>query len=209
MLTLPQATATCKQEWHFRFQVQNRTRDWTDSNIHTQPFYGSLDFVWDNPGEPVLEKTSTHSHLLCLSVVPYLLLPSIMIHGILPVQFTCLTVFFHNLSPRFFWSTSWPGTLHFILHTSLHSVASSFRSTCPYHRNLFCCSTEIMSSNPSLSLNPLLGTLSCSLTPHIRVTILISARWSATSFSYYGDQYTLKNMPVAWRGDNTLNKKPS
>ena len=20
---------------------------------HTQPFYGSVDFVWDNPGEPV------------------------------------------------------------------------------------------------------------------------------------------------------------
>ena len=36
---------------------------------------------------------------------------------------------------------------------------SSFRSTCPYHRNLFCCSTEIMSSNPTLFLNPLLGTL--------------------------------------------------
>ena len=38
---------------------------------------------------------------------------------------------------------------------------SSFRSI--YHCNLFCCITEIMSSNPSLSLNPLLGTLPCSL----------------------------------------------
>jgi len=28
---------------------------------------------------------------------------------------------------------------------------SSFRNTCPYHCNLFCCTTEIMSSNPSLS----------------------------------------------------------
>jgi len=28
-----------------------------------QPFYGSLDFVRDNPGEPVLEETFTHSHL--------------------------------------------------------------------------------------------------------------------------------------------------
>jgi len=37
---------------------------------------------------------------------------------------------------------------------------SSFHSTCPNHHNLLCCSTEIMSSNPSLSLNPLLGTLS-------------------------------------------------
>jgi len=36
---------------------------------------------------------------------------------------------------------------------------SSFRSTCPYHRNLFCCSINITSSIPSLSLNSLLGTL--------------------------------------------------
>jgi len=35
---------------------------------------------------------------------------------------------------------------------------SSFRSTCPYHCNLFCCSTEIISSNPSLSHNSFLGT---------------------------------------------------
>ena len=39
---------------------------------------------------------------------------------------------------------------------------SSFHNTCPYHRNLFCCSIEIMSSNPSLCLNSLLGILSCS-----------------------------------------------
>jgi len=30
---------------------------------HTQPFYGSLDFAQDNPGEPVPEETFTHSHL--------------------------------------------------------------------------------------------------------------------------------------------------
>jgi len=41
-----------------------------------------------------------------------------------------------------------------------------------------------MSSNPSLSLNPLVGTLSCSLMPHIHLTILISACWCATSFSF-------------------------
>jgi len=35
--------------------------------------------------------------------------------------------------------------------------SSSFRSTCPCHH----CSTEIISSNPSLSLNPLLGTIIC------------------------------------------------
>jgi len=56
---------------------------------------------------------------------------------------------------------------------------SSFRSTCPYHRNLFCCSINTISSIPSLSLNSLLGTLSFTLTLHIHLTILISARWSA------------------------------
>jgi len=61
---------------------------------------------------------------------------------------------------------------------------SSFHSRCLYHRNLFCCSTEIMSSDASLSLNPLLVTLSCSLMPHIHLTILISACWSATSFFF-------------------------
>ena len=68
------------------------------------------------------------------------------------------------------------------IHFFTQSV-SSFRSTCPYHRNLFCCSTciSIISSIPSLSVNSLLGTLSFTLTLHIHLTILISARWSATS----------------------------
>jgi len=56
---------------------------------------------------------------------------------------------------------------------------------------VFCCSTEIMSSNPSLSLNSLLGTLSCSFTQHIHLTILISALWSATSFSFLMGQVSL------------------
>jgi len=51
---------------------------------------------------------------------------------------------------------------------------ASFHRTCPYYHNLFCCSTKIMSSNPSLSVNPFLRTLSFSLTPQIHLTILIS-----------------------------------
>jgi len=34
-------------------------------------FYGSLDFVQDNPGEPVPEETFTYSHLLWSSIIPY------------------------------------------------------------------------------------------------------------------------------------------
>jgi len=85
------------------------------------------------------------------------------------VQFTCPTVFFHNLCPSFLWSTSWPSTLHFILHTLLHpTIIAAYAH---YDCNLFCCSTETTSPNPSLSLNPL-------LTSHIHLTILISARSS-------------------------------
>ena len=82
-----------------------------------------------------------------------------------------------------------PSTSYFI-HFFTQSV-SSFHSTCPYHRNLFCCSVNIISSIPSLSLNSLLGTLSFTLTLHIHLIILISARWSATSFSFLTGQVWL------------------
>jgi len=48
-----------------------------------------------------------------------------------------------------------------------------------------------MSSNTSLSLYPLLGILSRSFTPHIHLTILISARWNATSLSFLTGQVSL------------------
>ena len=81
----------------------------THAHMHAEPFYGFVDFIRNNPGEPVSEETFTHSHLLWWSsIVPNLLHPSNTIDGILPVQFMLLTVFFHNLSPSFLWSTSWP-----------------------------------------------------------------------------------------------------
>jgi len=49
-------------------------------------------FVQDDPGEPVPDETFIHSHLSWSSIIPYLLPPSITIHGILPVQFMCLAV---------------------------------------------------------------------------------------------------------------------
>ena len=122
-------------------------------------------------GQPRWAGTRRKIHPLTIIVVinhPYLLPPSTTIRGILPIQSTCLTVFIHNLSPSFLWSTSWPGTLHFILHF-LHPIIVFFSQHMPNYRNLFCCSTKIMTSNPSLSLNPLLGILSCSFKPHITV----------------------------------------
>jgi len=66
---------------------------------------------------------------------------STTIHSILNIQFTCLTFLFcttslHGLPLGLTPSTSY--SLHFFIQT-----LSSFRSTCPYNRNLFCCSTEI------------------------------------------------------------------
>jgi len=57
-----------------------------------------------------------------------------------------------------------------------------------------------LSSDPSLSFNPLLGILSCSFTPHIHLTILISAHWSATSFSFLMGQVSLSFMVLAHLG---------
>jgi len=66
-------------------------------------------------------------------------------------------------------STSY--SIHFFTQSE-----SSFHSTCPYHCSLFCCSINIISPIPSLSLNSSLRTLSFTLTLHIHLTILISAR---------------------------------
>jgi len=37
---------------------------------NTQPFYGSVEFVRDNKGEPVPEETFTHSHSSWSSIIP-------------------------------------------------------------------------------------------------------------------------------------------
>jgi len=134
----------------------------------------------DYPGEPVPEETFTPSHLFWSSIIFYHLPPSTTIYSILPAQIKWLTVFLHNFSPSPLWFTSWSGTLHFILHTFLHPIAVFFCSTCPYQHNLFRCSTEIMSSNPSLSLNPLLGTVCCCFMPHIQLKYMVRFKYNIT-----------------------------
>ena len=81
-------------------------------------------------------------------------------------------------------STSY--SMHFFTQSS-----SSFHGTCPYQRSLFCCNANAMSYIPSLSLSSLLGNLSFSLMPHIHLTVLIFACWSATTFSFLTGQVSL------------------
>jgi len=83
--------------------------------------------------------------------------PSTAIRSILPVQFTCLTVFLHKLSPSPIWSLGLEPSTSCSIHFFTQSL-SSLHNKCPYHRNLFCCSAEITSSNSSLYLNSLPGT---------------------------------------------------
>jgi len=84
------------------------------------------------PGWAGTRRTFTHSHLSWSSTILHQLPPSTIIHSILPVQFMCLTVFSHNISPSPILSTSWSGT-----STFLHPIIVFFCNTCPYHSNLF------------------------------------------------------------------------
>jgi len=110
------ATSQCVSVQHSIRQGGNEFIYYYNYNHFTAPWTFSRSTL----GEPVPEETFTHSHLSWSSIIPYLHPPSFTIHDILLVQFMCLTVFFHNFSSSFLCSTSWPATLHFILHTFLH-----------------------------------------------------------------------------------------
>ena len=106
-------------------------------------------FVPDYPSEPGPEVTFSHSHLSWSTIILYLLPPStISLFKLCAWQSFCITsvqVFFGlSLAP----STSY--SIYFLTQS-----LSSFRNTCPYQCNLFCCSTNIMSYNPSLSFSQL------------------------------------------------------
>jgi len=65
---------------------------------------------------------------------------------------------------------------------------SSFCNTCPYHHKLFCYSMYrdyviILVSQPFTWIS-----ISFSFMPHIHLTILISACWSDTTFSFFTGQ---------------------
>jgi len=98
---------------------------WIPYCTHTHNHFTAL-WIW--PGTTQVsqyQKKHSPTHTYC-SHQSALSASSITIQGILPVQFTRLTLFFHNLSPSFLWSTSWPGTIHFILHTFLHPIIVIF-----------------------------------------------------------------------------------
>ena len=100
---------------------------------HIQPFYGSLDFVQDNLREPVPQKKHSPTHTYRghnLSLICFVHLLQSMASCSIYVPDT-----YHNIS-KFLWSTSWPGTLHFILHTFHHPITLLFAAHA--HTNATC-----------------------------------------------------------------------
>jgi len=106
--------------------------------MHTQPFFGSL-----SRSTRVCQYLKKHSSTHTPPHLPRTIASS--------WQSLCTT------SNHVLWPTSGSGA-YFILHTLLHPIIIILSHTCPYHRNLFCCSSDIMSTIPCVSLNSLFET---------------------------------------------------
>jgi len=107
--------------------------------LQLQPFYGSLDLVWDNMGEPVPKELFTHSHLSWSSIIPYLLPP--WLRSMASSLFN-LCAWQSSLQVFFGLPLGLAAPTEYSIHFFTKSL-SSFCSTCPYHCNLFCCITKI------------------------------------------------------------------
>jgi len=117
----------------------------------TFPYWGGYPATFD-----VLHASG---RVMLMKVPPILGPPSTTIHSILQVQFTCLTVIFHNLSPGpLVYLLVWNPLFH-TPHISSLNHYLFFCKTCPRHRNLFCWSNKIMWPIPNLSLSSILGNL--------------------------------------------------
>jgi len=93
------------------------------------------------PGLPGWAGTRRNIQISWSSTIFYQLPPSTMIHSILPILCTISLQVLLSL----------PLALEPSIPYSIHP--SSLCSVCPYHHNLFCCSTEIMLPIPTLFLN--------------------------------------------------------
>jgi len=119
-----------------------------------QPFYGSLDFVRDYPTwvcqyekkhSPTYTYPDRQSSFICfLHLLQSMASSRYSLHA---RQSFCTTSDQVFLGLPLGLASSSSYSMHFFTQS-----LSYFHSTFPCHCNLFCCSTEIISSNPSLSL---------------------------------------------------------
>ena len=112
-------------------------------------------FVQDYPGERYQKKHSPTHHPDHHPVfISFFHLPQSIASSLFKLrawQYFCTTSFHVLFGLPLGLGPSTSYSIHFFMQS-----VSSFRSTCPYHCNLFCCSINIISSIPSLSLNSLL-----------------------------------------------------
>jgi len=145
----------------------------TNYKQQQQSIYGPLSGITQES-----QHQKKHSPTTILIIIHSLSASSICYDPQYPTCSNCMlgNLFAQPLSTSFLvYLLVWSPPTSYSIHFFTQSV-SSFRNKCPYHRKLFCYSINIISSIPSLSLNSLLGTLSFTLTLHIHLTILISAR---------------------------------
>jgi len=154
--------------------------------LHTQPFYGSLDFC---PGQPGWAGTRRNIH------------PLLSWSSIIPICFCHLlrsmaSSLFSPCALQSFCTISKFSLVYLLTwHPPLHTPYISSPNHCllfAAHTITTCFAVVLRLCHLILvSLSALLGTLSCNFTPHINLTILISALWSATSFSFITGQVSL------------------
>jgi len=169
---------SARQCWHFKRNQQQ----------HTQPFYGPLSGTTRVSRYQKKHPPTHHPEHHPIFISFFHLLQSIASSLVK----LCAWQYFRTTSLHVLFGLPLglePSTSYSTYISSPNQA--SFCSTCTYLCNMFCCSINIISSIPTLSLNSLLGTLSFTLTLHIHLTILISARWSATSFSFLTGQVSL------------------
>ena len=136
-----------------------------------QPFNGRLSgTTWVGRYQ---KKIFTRSHPSWSTYFLYHLSLFATVHGILFIQLTCLTVL-SNEQPLSRSSLVFPLVLNRKLHTPCISSPNHHHLFAAHDRTNAACTAAI--SMLCLCLSSLLGSLSFSLTPHIHLTILISAR---------------------------------
>ena len=123
-----------------------------DARTHTKPFYGPL-----SGSTPVSRYKKKHSS----THTPPAHQPSLSASSIYrePWHHPCSFHIFGNLCTTsndvlFGLPMGLEPSTSYSIHFFTQSL-SSFCNTCPYHRNLFCCSNDVMPTIPSLSLNSL------------------------------------------------------
>jgi len=162
----------------------------TKKLVQLRPFYGSLGFVRDKPVSLYQKKHSPtdtyHGHqqsLICFLHLLRFMHPPCSIHA--PDSLFAQSLSKFSLVYLLIW------------HCSLHTPCISSSNHCLLFTAHAHTITTCFAAVPRLchlilvSLNPLLGTQSFNLMPHIHLTILISACWIATSFSFLKGQVSL------------------